>query len=112
MGSWAQLNNVYFLPVTCILCLEDKDSAGRLIENLNPSSVVNAENVDLAILPKDLLGNQLDIDNILIMNLDITYLKFAWKLQKATCTLNIKWVGELVASVRKQTAAKLTAQGD
>ena len=41
------------------------------------------------------------------MNLDIAYLKFAWKLQKATCTLNIKWVGELVPSVRKQTAAKL-----
>ena len=35
-----------------------------------------------------------------IMNLDVAYLKFAWNLQKATCTLNIKWVGELVPSVR------------
>ena len=50
---------------------------------------MNAENVDLATLPKDL-----DMDNILIMNLDVAYLKFAWKLQKATCTLNIKWLGE------------------
>ena len=35
---------------------EKEDSARGLIENLNPSSVVNAENVDLDILPKDLLG--------------------------------------------------------
>ena len=43
----------------------DEDSARRLIENLNPSSVVNAENVDLAKLPKDVLGTSLipDIDN-------------------------------------------------
>ena len=34
----------------------NEDSARRLIENLNPSSVVNAENLDLAILLKDLHG--------------------------------------------------------
>ena len=35
---------------------EKEDSARGLIKKLNPSSVVNAENVDLDILPKDLLG--------------------------------------------------------
>ena len=33
----------------------DEDSGKRLIENLNPSSVVSAGNVDLAKLPKDVL---------------------------------------------------------
>ena len=42
----------------------DEDSARGLIVNLNPSTVVNAENVDLAELPKDVLGSSLipDID--------------------------------------------------
>ena len=42
----------------------DGDSAKRLIENLNPSSVVSAGNVDLAKLPKDVLRTSLipDID--------------------------------------------------
>ena len=61
MGLWALLNTVCFLPVTVreFLHPEDEDSARRLIENLNPSSVVNAENVDLARLPKDLLETSL-----------------------------------------------------
>ena len=50
---------------------EYEDLARRLIENLNPSSVVNAENVDLAILPKGPPRSWLDIDIILILNLDI-----------------------------------------
>ena len=37
----------------------DEESARRLIENLNPSSVGNAENLDLAKLPKDILGTSL-----------------------------------------------------
>ena len=37
----------------------DEDSAGRLTENLNPSSVVNVENVDFTKLPKDILGTSL-----------------------------------------------------
>ena len=43
----------------------DEDSARRLIENLNPSSVVNAEDIHLAKLPKDVLGTSMipDIDN-------------------------------------------------
>ena len=43
----------------------DEDSAKRLIKNLHLSSVVNAENVDLAKLPKDILRTSLipDIDN-------------------------------------------------
>ena len=49
---------------------DDEDSARRLIENLNPWSVVNAGNGDLAKLPKDLLGTSL----ILIMNQDIARL--------------------------------------
>ena len=35
---------------------DDEYSAKRLIENSNPSSFVNGENIDLARLPKDLLG--------------------------------------------------------
>ena len=35
-------------------------------------------------------------------------LKLVWNLQVATSTLNVKWVGELVPSVRKRTPA----QGD
>ena len=37
----------------------DEDSARRLTENLNPSSVVNVENVDFTKLPKDILGTSL-----------------------------------------------------
>ena len=59
MGWWAHLKAVCFLPVMWILRPDDEDSARRLIENLNPSSAVKAENVDLAILPKDHLGTSL-----------------------------------------------------
>ena len=69
MASWGpHLNTMCFLPVE--LQLEEEDSARWLIENLNPSSVVNAENIDLAKLPKDLLATSL-ILIILIMNLEI-----------------------------------------
>ena len=37
-----------------------EDSARRLTENLNPSSVVNVENVDFTKLPKDILGTVID----------------------------------------------------
>ena len=37
----------------------DEDSARRLTENLNPSSVVNVENVDFTKLPKGILGTSL-----------------------------------------------------
>lgn len=37
----------------------DEDSARRLTENLNPSSVVNVENVDFTKLPTDILGTSL-----------------------------------------------------
>ena len=37
-----------------------EDSARRLTENLNPSSVVNVENVDFTKLPKDILGTVVD----------------------------------------------------
>ena len=37
----------------------NEDSARRLTENLNPSSVVNVENVDFTKLPKDILGTSL-----------------------------------------------------
>jgi len=37
----------------------DGDSARRLTENLNPSSVINVENVDFTKLPKDILGTSL-----------------------------------------------------
>jgi len=37
----------------------DEGSARRLTENLNPSSVVNVENVDFTKLPKDILGTSL-----------------------------------------------------
>ena len=53
-ASWAHLNTMCaFCQLREFLRPEDKDSARRLIENLNPSSVVNAVNVDLAKLPKD-----------------------------------------------------------
>ena len=53
----------YRIYVSFILA-GDEESAIRLIENLKPSSVVNAESVDLAKLPKDVLGTSLipDID--------------------------------------------------
>ena len=37
----------------------DEDSARRLTENLNPSSVVNVKNVEFTKLPKDILGTSL-----------------------------------------------------
>ena len=41
-------------------------AAKRLIETLNPSSVVDVERVDLTKLPKDILGTSLipDIDDV------------------------------------------------
>ena len=43
----------------------DEDSAKRLIQTLNPSSVVDFEKVDFTKLPKDILGTSLipDIDD-------------------------------------------------
>ena len=47
----------------------DEESPRRLIENLNPSSVGNAENVDLAKLLKDILGTSLIPDiNLLCLS--------------------------------------------
>ena len=47
------------------LWARDEDSARRLIKKLHPLSVLNAENIDLAKLPKDVLGTSFipDIDN-------------------------------------------------
>ena len=64
MGSWAHLKHRMLQMLLAgqlreFLHPEDEDSPRRLIENLNPSSVVIAENVDLAKLPKDLLGTSL-----------------------------------------------------
>ena len=46
------------------LCAGNEDSAKRLIQTLNPSSVVDVGKVDFTKLPKDILGTSLipDID--------------------------------------------------
>ena len=51
------------MQISCRICVfllaGDEDSARKLTENLNPSSVVNVENVDFTKLPKDILGTSL-----------------------------------------------------